>query len=105
MKINLQTISLKLADLAEQYAEAREKFDKAEDERAYATAQFMLGAQGLASQPLRQAQVDMQLHDMEGNDEYIELRSKVEVTRQLIFIYTQISKNMVSASWGEVEYT
>lgn len=102
--MNLKTISLKLNKLAEDYEKARYEYDKAEDEVNYKTAQFMLAAQGLASQPLRNAQVDMELHDMEGHDKYIELRSKVEVTRQLLYIYTQISKNMISASWGEVDY-
>lgn len=102
--MNLQTISLKLNKLAEDYAEARSKYDKLEDERNYQTAQFMLDAQSLASQPLRNAQVDMRLHDLPDNEKYIELKSKVEITRQLLYIYTQISKNMVSSSWGEISY-
>lgn len=102
--INLTKVSLKLHDLASQLEEVYPKALKAEGVYEKKKAELMLASQGLASQPLRDANVIKSLGETKEYEEYMELIGKKQVIDQLVRIYTQISKSMISASWGEVDY-
>ena len=102
--LNLTQVSLKLHDLAQQMEEVFPKAMEAEATYERKKAELMLASQGLASQPLRDASVTKSLSETKEYKDYLEVVGKKQVINQLIRIYTQISKSMISASWGEVDY-
>lgn len=102
--LNLSQVSLKLHDLASQLEEVYPLALKAESVYEKKKAEQMLASQGFASQPLRDASVTATMSDTKEYTDYIELMGKKQVIDQLVRIYTQISKSMISASWGEISY-
>lgn len=102
--MNLSKISQRLADLALKYAEVYPKFTLAENNYINKKAQIMLAQQGLASQPLRDSAVDVEIAQTPEYEEYMTLLPEIQVINTQIRIYNQISKNMISASWGETDY-
>lgn len=102
--INLTQVSLKLNNLAEQLQEVYPLALKAEAEYEKKKASIMLSSQGFAAQPLRDANTTVTISETEEYKNYLEYMGKKQVIDQLVRIYTQISKSMISASWGEVDY-
>jgi len=102
--MNLSKISLKLEELASQYAEVYPKFTVVEANYINKKAQVMLVQQGLASQVLRDAAVETEMSQTPEYVEYMKLLPEIQVINTQIRIYTQLSKNIISASWGETEY-
>lgn len=102
--MNLSKISEKLDMLANKYAEVNGKFTIAEAKYIQKRAMLMQNSQGFASQPLRDASVEVQIAETPEYIEYMKLLPEIQIINLQTRIYTQISKNMISASWGETDY-
>lgn len=101
--MTISNISLKLEDLATKYAEVYPKFTIVESAFVNRKARLMLDQQGLASQILRDAAVELAITDTKEYEDYMKLLPEIQVINTQIRIYNQISKNIISASWGETD--
>lgn len=102
--ITLSKVSMILNELTEDYADLYPKFKQIEIDYIKEYDTLMIKAQGMFSnQPSREAYVRQELHKMDKFHEYNDLLVRIKVIEVRMRTLTQISKNMISASWGESE--
>lgn len=102
--MNLKSVSKKLEELAMAYAEVNPKFTMAESAYLIKKANLMMSNQGFASQPLRDSAVEGEMALTKEYEEYMKLLPEIQIINTQIKIYSQISRNMVSIGWNEVDY-
>src|SRR3990167_560206 len=101
--MNLKDISKKLEQLANDYARVLPEFTVSEANFINKKAKTMLIQQGLASQQLRDAAVNEEIIQTEEYQEYMKLLPEIQIINTQIRIYSQLSKNINSMAWGEVD--
>lgn len=101
--INLIDLSDRLMDLQDKYAKVYPKFYIAELKYIQKKAELLMGATGLGSQPLRDAQVELTLKESQEYEDYHKLLPEITMINKQIQIVSQISRNITNSNWSETK--
>lgn len=97
----LLELSEKLDKLNDQYAKLYPAFYMAELKYTNKKAELLMGAMGLGSQPLRDAEVELAMVQTPEYEEYNKLYPELHVLNKQIMIAIQMSKNISNSNWSE----